>query len=280
MEKGIKGLLIDELHDILSAETQIVEALPKMVTAAESPDLKKAFSTHLKETRGQVVRLKKIFKLLKLAPKKHLCKAAKGLIEECKEVLKEFKKKSPIRDAALISKAQRIEHYEISAYGTTRTFAEELHLKEIAHLLQDTLNEEANADKKLTKIAEGGLLTSGINHLANAALEKKASHATKRKKASSTAKRKTTSATRKKASSTAKRKTASATRKKAASGVKKRKVVHSAKKKTTSAKKSTMKKSRTSSTAKHSSVSFGRTKPTFSRALSFSKKRTSAAARY
>ncbi len=163
MEKDLKDLLIDELHDLLSAEEQIVEALPDMVKAAESPDLKNAFETHLKETKGQVQRLEKIFKLLKVERKEKFCKATKGLIEECKEVLKDFKTKSSVRDAALISKAQRIEHYEISAYGTVRTFASELDFDEVADLLHATLDEEANADKKLTKIAEGGLLSSGVN---------------------------------------------------------------------------------------------------------------------
>lgn len=163
MIKDLKDLLIDELHDILSSEEQIVDALPGMVKAAESPDLKNAFESHLKETKGQIKRLEKIFKLLKVKKSEKFCKATKGLIQECKEVLKDFKTKSSLRDAALISKSQRIEHYEISAYGTVRTYASELDLNEIADLLQDTLDEEANADKKLTKIAEGGLFKTGVN---------------------------------------------------------------------------------------------------------------------
>jgi ferritin-like metal-binding protein YciE len=165
MEKGIRNLLIEELHDILNAEEQIVEALPEMVKAAQSPELKEAFEGHLKETKGQVQRLLKIFKLLKIERKEKLCKATKGLIQECQEVIKEFDK-STMRDAALISKAQRIEHYEISAYGTMRTFADELDLGEVSSLLQETLDEEGNADKKLTTIATGGLFNSGINEKA------------------------------------------------------------------------------------------------------------------
>lgn len=167
MEKDLKGLLIDELHDILSSEGQIVKALPDMVKASESADLKLAFATHLKETKGQIQRLKKVFKLLKVKEKEKFCQATKGLIQECKEVLTDLKTKSPIRDAALIAKAQRIEHYEIAAYGTVRTFASELGLREVAALLQATLDEEAHADKKLTKIAEGGLFRTGINLQAN-----------------------------------------------------------------------------------------------------------------
>jgi ferritin-like metal-binding protein YciE len=167
MEKGLNYLLLDELHDLLSAENQIVEALPEMVKAALSTELKSAFQNHLKETKGQVARLKKIFKLLKVAPQVKFCKATKGLIQECKEVLKEFKVKSLLRDAALISKAQRIEHYEMAAYGTVRTFANELNLSEVAKLLDETLDEESAANKKLSSIAEGGVFTSGINHKAN-----------------------------------------------------------------------------------------------------------------
>lgn len=190
MQKDLKSLLIDELHDVLSSEEQIVKALPEMVKASESPDLKNAFSSHLKETKGQIQRLDKVFKLLKVEKKKKFCVATKGLIQECKGVLTEFKTKSPIRDAALISKAQRIEHYEISAYGTMRTFATELNLDEVADLLHDTLKEEGNADKKLTKIAEGGLFKPGVNLQANRPnanksidLPKKLSHPKKTKSA-------------------------------------------------------------------------------------------------
>jgi len=179
MEKGIKDLLIDELHDMLNAEGQIVASLPKMVAAAESADLKKAFSSHLKETKEQVNRLKKVFKLMKVGKKAKLCKAMKGLIQECKEVLKDYKK-SAVRDAALISKAQRIEHYEIAAYGTLRTFAKELNLSEVAELLQDSLDEEGGANKKLTSIAEGGLLATGVNHEANQVRFKKKPSKSKR----------------------------------------------------------------------------------------------------
>jgi ferritin-like metal-binding protein YciE len=202
MQKDLKDLLIDELHDILSSEEQIIEALPEMVKASESPDLKNAFESHLKETKEQVRRLVKVFKLLKIKKEEKFCKATKGLIQECKEVLKDFKTKSSIRDAALISKAQRIEHYEISAYGTVRTYAKELGLGEVANLLQDTLDEEGNADKKLTKIAEGGFFKTGINLQANQPKDevknsvktkpKKATNATKAKKV--TSKRKTSSA--------------------------------------------------------------------------------------
>jgi ferritin-like metal-binding protein YciE len=215
MEKDLQDLLIDELHDILSAEEQIIDALPAMVKAAASPELKTAFESHLKETKGQVKRLEKIFKLLKVQRKEKLCKAAKGLIQECKEVLKDFKTKSQIRDAALISKAQRIEHYEISAYGTMRTFAHEIEHDQVAALLQETLDEEENADKKLSKIAEGGMFRPGINAQAN--LPKEERHVAPSKKASSPIKArptisKTKPAASKSKSSIAKRKPALAKR--------------------------------------------------------------------
>lgn len=217
MKKDLNALLIDELHDILSSEEQIVKALPKMVIASESPDLKNAFDSHLKETRGQIQRLEKIFKLLKVKRKEKFCKATKGLIQECQEVLKDFKTKSPIRDAALISKAQRIEHYEISAYGTMRTFAEELELDVVAKLLQETLDEEENADKKLSKIAEGGIFKSGVNEQA---IKPSSSIGTPKKTKRMTPKRKTTGPKRK--ATAPKRKTSLAKKKPAMKTIKKK----------------------------------------------------------
>ena len=159
-------LFLNELRDIYSAEEQIIKALPAMVKAADSDELKEAFQDHLKETKEQVVRLDSIFELLNESHGKETCEAMKGLIYECSEPIHELPK-SALRDAAIISKAQRIEHYEISAYGSLRSFAKELNLDDTASLLQKTLDEEANADKKLSKIAEGSLLASGVNHKAN-----------------------------------------------------------------------------------------------------------------
>lgn len=161
-KENLKNLFVSELKDVLSAEHQIVKALPDVIAAAEDDDLKEAFKNHLKETKEQVHRLEKIFKLLHLEPKEIFCEAMKGLVEECSDAIEQHEKSST-RDAALISKAQRIEHYEISVYGTLRTFAKELGLDQAVVLLQETLDEEAGADKKLTKIAEGGLLATGIN---------------------------------------------------------------------------------------------------------------------
>lgn len=162
----LNKLFISELKDILSAEEQIVKALPDVIKAAQSSELKDALKKHLEETNVQVQRLEQIFSLLGISERGETCAAMEGLIRECSETINEYDK-SPLRDAAIISKAQRIEHYEISVYGTLRTFAKILELDECVDLLKETLDEELNADKKLTKIAEGGLLTTGVNQQAN-----------------------------------------------------------------------------------------------------------------
>lgn len=158
-------LFLDEIKDIFDAENQIVKGLAEMIQAAESPELKNAFKTHLTETKNQVERLRKIFKMLKEPEKGEACEAAQGLIEECKEVISNYPA-SAIRDAGLIVGAQKIEHYEIATYGSLVVFAKELGLDEVADMLEDSLTEEHNADNKLTSIAEGGLLSSGINEKA------------------------------------------------------------------------------------------------------------------
>jgi len=149
----LEELLIDELKDIYSAENQIVKALPKMAKAASSPELKRAFERHLEETRRQVERLDQIGQVLdtKLTGKK--CKGMEGLIEEGKEIIEEDIDDNA-KDAGLIGAAQKVEHYEIAAYGTARTHAELLGYTKAAKLLQQTLDEEGATDKKLTQLAE------------------------------------------------------------------------------------------------------------------------------
>lgn len=150
---SLHDLYVDELKDLYNAESQILKALPKMVKAASSSDLAQAFQDHLEETEGQVVRLDKIFKKLDVSPKGKKCKAMEGLLEEGKEVMEEDA--DPIvRDAALIAAAQRVEHYEMAGYGCVRTFAQLLGYEQAAELLQETLDEEGAADKKLTGLAE------------------------------------------------------------------------------------------------------------------------------
>ncbi len=149
----IEKLFIQELKDLYSAENQITKALPKMVKAASSGDLKKAFEAHLRETEGQIERLVEICNILGTAPKGKSCEGMKGVLEEGSSVLQETKE-GDVRDAALIAAAQRVEHYEMAAYGTVRTYAELLGQEKIAKLLEETLEEEKAADQKLTSIAQ------------------------------------------------------------------------------------------------------------------------------
>ena len=150
---SLKDLYVDELMDLYNAENQLLKALPKMAKKASAPELKRAFQDHLAQTEGHVNRLEKIFKGLGEKPTGKVCKAMKGLVEEGKEVIDEDGDDS-VLDAALIGAAQRVEHYEIAGYGVVRTFASLLGDEDAMGLLQRTLNEEAEADKKLTKLAE------------------------------------------------------------------------------------------------------------------------------
>jgi len=151
--ESLRELYIEELKDLYSAENQIIKALPKMVKAATSSELKKGFEQHLAQTRGQVERLEKIFKELDESPKGKKCKGMEGLVEEDSELMKEDFEDA-LLDAALIGAAQRVEHYEIAAYGTVRAFAEELGESEHVSLLEETLEEEKKTDEKLTELAK------------------------------------------------------------------------------------------------------------------------------
>jgi len=146
-------LLVEELKDLYSAENQLLKALPKMAKAAESEELKDAFTRHLKQTEGQVKRLDKVMKKLGETPKGKKCKAMEGLIEEAKEVIAEDYEPA-LRDLALIVAAQKVEHYEIAGYGSARTLAELLEEPDVVQLLQQTLDEEGETDKLLTQLAE------------------------------------------------------------------------------------------------------------------------------
>jgi len=146
-------LLVDELKDLYSAESQITKALPKMAKGASSSELRSAFENHLKETEGHVQRLEKIFETLGGSPKGKTCNGMKGLLSEGAEMLEETAK-GDVRDAALISAAQRVEHYEMAAYGAARSFAERLGQAQIAQTLEKTLQEEKTADQKLTQISQ------------------------------------------------------------------------------------------------------------------------------
>jgi ferritin-like metal-binding protein YciE len=164
-------LFLEVLKDTFDAENQIVAALPKAIQAANHSNLKTALSKHLEETRSQIDRLKKIFKTLNENPTGVHCEAMTGLIQECQEMATRTADPA-IRDAGLIIALQKIEHYEISTYGSARALARHLNnakmnknidFDEIADTLQQSLDEESEADSKLTEVAEGGFFTEGVN---------------------------------------------------------------------------------------------------------------------
>lgn len=150
---SLKDLFIEQIEDLYDAEKRLTKALPKMADAANSAQLKQAFQSHATETEGHVSRLESIFTQIGVEPKREACAAMKGLIAEGEEMIS-AKGDPDVKDAALIAAAQRVEHYEISAYGTARTFAQRLGLTQAASLLQQTLQEESAADEKLNRIAE------------------------------------------------------------------------------------------------------------------------------
>ena len=149
----LRDLFLDELKDVYHAEGQLVKALTKMAKKADSDQLKAAFEQHLDETKGHQDRLEQVFELMDEKPKKKVCKAMQGIVEEGSEVMEEDMEPD-VMDAALIASAQRAEHYEIAAYGTLRTYANLLGNAKAAKILQSILDEEGATDKKLTKLAE------------------------------------------------------------------------------------------------------------------------------
>lgn len=149
----LDDLLVNQLQDLYDAEKRLTKALPKMADAATNAQLKQAFQTHLGQTKGQIDRLKAVFKLLDHRPKSSTCEAMKGLIREGEDMIK-TDGNLDVRDAALIAAAQRVEHYEMAGYGSARTFARQLGKAEAADLLQQTLDEEGETDKILTQIAQ------------------------------------------------------------------------------------------------------------------------------
>ena len=146
------ALLEQELQDIYDAEKRLVKALPKMAKGASSDELRSAIEEHLEVTKGHVQRLEQVFESFGMPAKGKTCAGMKGLIEEGEEILEKDAKET-LKDAAIIGAAQRVEHYEMAAYGTARTLAERLGNDEAASLLQETLDEEKEADKKLTQVS-------------------------------------------------------------------------------------------------------------------------------
>jgi len=162
---SLNDVFEEQLGDLYDAEKQLVAALPKVASAAHSDELRKALETHLEETRGHVERLEQIFGDLGMPMPSEHCEAMAGLIKEGEQIVQATG--DPMaKDAALIAAAQRVEHYEISGYGTARTLARELGHDDAASVLDKTLDEESHADGLLTKVATGGMFRSGVNEKA------------------------------------------------------------------------------------------------------------------
>jgi ferritin-like metal-binding protein YciE len=153
---SLEDLYVELLKDIYNAEHQITKALPQMSKKAASPELKTAFDSHLQQTQNQIERLERVFQRIQKSPRGKKCAGMEGLLQEGEEVLKEDMEPI-VRDSALIAAAQKVEHYEVSAYGTAIAWARLLGDDEAVNLFKQTLNEESEADEKLTKIAEGGV---------------------------------------------------------------------------------------------------------------------------
>lgn len=160
------------IQDMYDGEHQIIESLPTMIKESTNEELKNGLTEHLSETKEQVNRLNQVFKFLGETPKRKKCKGIEGIIEAGKSVIKEPGLTPAVKDCFIIITAQQIEHFEIASYGSAIALvdhmksvsSEKIEFKEIANLLNDTIKEEGNADKKLTKIAEGKLFTKGVNH--------------------------------------------------------------------------------------------------------------------
>jgi ferritin-like metal-binding protein YciE len=160
--KSLHDLMVNELKDLYNAEKQITRALPKMAKNAQSDKLRKAFEDHLKMTENQITRLEQVFEELEIPAKGKKCAGMEGIINEGKELMEEIEEGATL-DAALISAAQKVEHYEIASYGTVRTYAEELGFPKVAELLQKTLDEESQTNELLTSIAESDINFEAIH---------------------------------------------------------------------------------------------------------------------
>ncbi|MGE9291169.1 MAG: ferritin-like domain-containing protein [Puniceicoccales bacterium] len=166
--RNLNDLLIHEVRDLYSAESQLIEALPKMADAATNAELKEAINSHLEETKTHLSRLADVSAKLGVEPFGETCAAMEGLIKEGEEVM-HLPADPDVKDAALIAAAQRVEHYEMAGYGSAACFAHCTQNKDVEDLLNETLDEEKEADSKLTKIAKGSLLSTGINQEASTA---------------------------------------------------------------------------------------------------------------
>lgn len=165
MITNLEQLYFDQIRDLYSAESQLIEALPIMISNATSPDLRKAFTHHLEETKQQRNRLEEIAANHEISFEGAECEAMRGLIREAKKHLADTEEGN-VRDAVLIASANRIEHYEIAGYGVARSFARSLDLWDNSELLDESLREESAADDAITKVATGGLFSAGVNEAA------------------------------------------------------------------------------------------------------------------
>lgn len=154
--ENMEELFLQQIEDLYDAEKRLVKALPKMAEASSSSQLRQAFESHLQETQGHVQRLERVFSEINKEPKSTTCDAMKGLISEGEDMISHIEQ-SPLRDAGLIAAGNRVEHYEMAAYGSARAFAETLGLSNAVSLLQQTLQEEKTADEKLTRLAESSI---------------------------------------------------------------------------------------------------------------------------
>jgi ferritin-like metal-binding protein YciE len=161
----LNDVLEEQLTDLYSAEQQLITALPKMAQGASNAELRQAFETHLQETRGHFERLQELLPTLGIQAGGETCEAMQGLIKEGDKIV-QAQGDPTAKDAALIAAAQRVEHYEIAAYGTARTLADQLDLDDAKDILDQTLDEESHADSLLTKIATGGMFKAGVNQQA------------------------------------------------------------------------------------------------------------------
>lgn len=163
--ENLENLFLEQIEDLYDAEQRLVKTLPKMAEASTSPQLRQAFESHLEETKGHVRRLEQVFKAVRKDPKGQTCDAMKGLIEEGDDMISNTEQ-SPLRDAGLIAAANRVEHYEIAAYGSALAFAKTLGVQEALSLLEATLAEEKKANEKLTQIAESSVNENAARGLA------------------------------------------------------------------------------------------------------------------
>jgi ferritin-like metal-binding protein YciE len=178
---SLRELLVEELKDLYDAENQLINALPKMAEAVSSEDLRAAIEDHLEKTEHQAERLKQVFSQLGESPKSQKCKGMEGLLKEGTEIIKEEDDMEPeVKDAAIISAAQRVEHYEIAGYGCVRTWAKLLGENKVASLLEQTLEEEKEADQTLNQIAEEINVEAGAGEVKREEAEKEETAATAR----------------------------------------------------------------------------------------------------